>query len=464
LCNDNGTPSDPSDDTFTFDVTVTGSNTASSWMANDPNSTTGSYGSTVSFGPYDISNGNLSFTITDNNDVACTATVDVTAPMTCSGACTITNSVINISCDDNGTPSDPTDDTFTFDVNVTGSNTGASWTANDPNSTTGAYGAAVSFGPYDISGGDLSFTITDIDDPACTDAVTVTAPATCSDLCDITAVASNILCNDNGTPTDPSDDTFTFDVTVTGSNTAAGWSADDPAATTGAYNTVVSFGPFDISGGDLSFTITDDIDPACTAAVTVTAPAPCSGTCSIANSVTNILCNDNGTPSDPSDDTFTFEVTVTGSNTGATWSADDPNSTTGAYGAVVSFGPYDISSGDLSFTITDADDATCTSAVTVTAPMTCSDLCDITAVTSNILCNDNGTPSDPSDDTFTFDVTVTGSNTASSWMANDPNSTTGSYGAVVSFGPYDISNGNLSFTITDNNDVACTAMVDVTVQ
>ncbi len=462
VCDDNGTPSDPSDDTFTFEITVTGMNTGASWSADDPNGTSGLYGVSTSFGPYDIGDGDLSFTITDVDDAGCTTTVMVDPPSTCSDECDIDASVVNIVCDDNGTPSDPSDDTFTFEVTVTGSNTGASWTANDPNGTSGSYGVSTSFGPYDISDGDLNFTITDINDSGCTTSVMVTAPGTCSDECDIDHSVVNIVCDDNGTPSDPSDDTFTFEITVTGMNTGASWSADDPNSTSGSYGVSTTFGPYDISDGDLSFTITDVDDAGCTTSVMVTAPGTCSDECDIEASVVNIVCDDNGTPSDPSDDTYSFEVTVTGSNTGSGWSASDPNGTSGSYGVSVTFGPYDISGGDLSFTITDNSDAGCTTSVMVTAPDVCSNECDIDAVFSNVICNDNGTPSDPDDDTYTFDVLVTGSNTGSGWSADDPNGESGAYGVNVSFGPFDIANGNITITITDDDNPGCTTTFTVT--
>jgi len=188
----------------------------------------------------------------------------------------------------------------------------------------------------------------------------------------------------------------------------------------------------------------------------------CSETCSIGNTVDNILCNDNGTPLDPSDDTYTFDVTVTGSNTGVSWTSNDPNGTTGAYSTVVSFGPYAISSGDLNFTIVDLDDPMCTTDVQVTAPSTCSDACAISAAVSNVLCNDNGTPLNPSDDTYTFDVTVSGMGNGLSWTANDPGGSTGNYGVMTNFGPYPISGGSVSLVIADIDDAGCTAPITVT--
>ena len=91
--------------------------------------------------------------------------------------------------------------------------------------------------------------------------------------CFINATSSNIQCNDNGTSADPADDTYTFDITVTGVNTGAGWIG---GGTGGAYGQAVSFGPFPISGGSTSLTITDNDDAGCTDAITIAAPPSCS--------------------------------------------------------------------------------------------------------------------------------------------------------------------------------------------
>lgn len=87
------------------------------------------------------------------------------------------------------------------------------------------------------------------------------------------------------------------------------------------------------------------------------------------------VCNDNNTSSDPSDDTFTYTIELTGSNTGATYSISGDDTQAGlSYGVVEGpFGPFPISSGDLTITVTDVDAAGCQLVdQTVTAPIPCS--------------------------------------------------------------------------------------------
>ncbi len=226
--------------------------------------------------------------------------------------CNITASIpTNIQCQNNGTPSDPTDDTFTFNITLNESSGGTSWTSNDPLGTNGTYGSILTLGPYNIVDGDLNFTVTDSDDMGCTTQIMVTAPATCSNgaTCDIVAsIPSNIQCSDNNTPSDPSDDTFTFDLSINETNGGTNWTAGDPLGSTGIYsNLFITMGPYAISNGSFSFVITDSNDQSCTEVVAVNAPLPCSTvtTCDLTiTSTVSGLCQDNNTPFDPSDDFF----------------------------------------------------------------------------------------------------------------------------------------------------------------
>ncbi len=116
----------------------------------------------------------------------------------------------------------------------------------------------------------------------------------------------------------------------------------------------------------------DDHDPA---SVTILA------VCAINTPTVTPTCNNNGTPSDPADDTFTFTISATGSNTGANYKVDKiapaPTSTVFAsvnYGATsAASAAFPIAGGNLTLTLTDNTSATCTNTpVTVTAPPTCS--------------------------------------------------------------------------------------------
>lgn len=213
--------------------------------------------------------------------------------------CSVSIATANILCHDSGTSTSPGDDTFTFDLTVNGNGTGATWTASVAGQTpTGSYGVPVNLGPFAISAGVLNFTVQDVNDSGCIIAGSVMPPAACSNVnpCSISATASSLNCNDNGTPADPADDIFTFNLTVTGSNIGSVWTATVLGLpVSGSYGIPITMGPFAINGGNIIFTVQDANDLACTAAVSVTPPAPCSngvGGASYCNATSNFPWHD----------------------------------------------------------------------------------------------------------------------------------------------------------------------------
>ena len=72
---------------------------------------------------------------------------------------------------------DPSDDTFTFDLTVTATNGSASgWTSSNPNGS-GAFGVAEGYGPFPVSGGNVTVNVEDADDSGCTGQATANVPA-----------------------------------------------------------------------------------------------------------------------------------------------------------------------------------------------------------------------------------------------------------------------------------------------
>jgi gliding motility-associated-like protein len=146
--------------------------------------------------------------------------------------------VSNLQCDDNRTGLDPSDDLFTFDLTVNGSNVSASWRADNPAMTTANYGATRSFGPYPISGGNANLVIQDVADRFCRENVSVSPPATCSDSCLLEVINyAEGPCDDNNTGPDKTDDFFFIDLLVDGQN----------ASVTQTYTVTIGFtvlGPY----------------------------------------------------------------------------------------------------------------------------------------------------------------------------------------------------------------------------
>ncbi|MEM6685097.1 MAG: hypothetical protein AAF617_04810, partial [Bacteroidota bacterium] len=201
--------------------------------------------------------------------------------------------------------------------------------------------------------------------------------------CTLTSQVDNIVCNDQGT-TDPSDDTWSFDLTVTnpdGSGTF--WNATTPNNDSGNYTTTSTIFMGNISNysGSFTFDVTDNNDPNCTTSVTVAVPEPCSPSCDLDVQVTVGECDDNGTPSDYSDDFYFVTVNVTGTN-GLPWMAKQKLVSNGneiviynGTGDVsnLQLGPISVSDGDWTLWIGLTDYFDCLIDTFIKVPNCCND-------------------------------------------------------------------------------------------
>src|SRR5699024_1922608 len=230
----------------TAEIFITGKNTASTWFSSDGR-WNGNYDQTQTLGPFSISDGNQYLTLINANDPSCRTDITIQPPESCSKQCEITAEFKNIFCDDNGTPTDPTDDTYTVEIFVNGENTGSAWFSSDGR-WTGNYDQTQTLGPFSISDGNQHLTLIDANDPSCRTNITIQPPESCSEQCEITAEITNVFCDDNGTPTDPADDIFTAEIFITGKNTASTWFSSD-GRWNGNYNQTQTLGAFSISDG-----------------------------------------------------------------------------------------------------------------------------------------------------------------------------------------------------------------------
>ena len=189
-------------------------------------------------------------------------------------------------------------------------------------------------------------------------------------------------------------------------------------------------------------------------------------TCSLTTSVSDNNCNDNGTPLDPTDDTYGFTLLVNGNGTSATWSTMiNAQNYSRAYGVPLTISGLSINAGAISFTISDSAESTCAVNQSVTPPATCSNVtpCSISANAGTPICHDNGTPNDPADDTYTFNLTVMGINASAGWSATILGQRqSGSYGISTVMGPYPISQGNLNISIEDDDNSGCSTSISIT--
>ena len=171
------------------------------------------------------------------------------------------------------------------------------------------------------------------------------------------------------------DDSFRFTV----SNSATARTSNIIGGTTSGIilGSVADFG----TRTEVTVTITDKTD-GCTYSRTVALPTcPPAPTCRLSAAVTNLRCDDNGTPADPSDDRYTGDVTVANpGNPGGTYSGSLPGASGTAslpYGTRVGvdLGPVAPATvPPLTIEIVFGDDAVagCSQTVRVTPPTACS--------------------------------------------------------------------------------------------
>lgn len=169
---------------------------------------------------------------------------------------------------------DATDDTFSVGVNVVAVNLGignTGWTSTEPPPAGGLYTDAnpVTFGPYLLTGGAKTVTLTDTMDPGITATFAVTPPTPALTV----SAPANIVRNENGPGL--SDDTVSFDVVVTAANAGPGWAATGAVTATGSYGPgiVTLTIPAPLAAPPASVTFTDASYPAATQTVSIAYPA-----------------------------------------------------------------------------------------------------------------------------------------------------------------------------------------------
>jgi Secretion system C-terminal sorting domain len=427
-CNDNGTTT-ADDDTFTFDFTGigTGSNGYDVFVGNFNGKGGWNYfGQSVQLGPFSIKNGNVTLIVAVNGNANCYKTITVTPTAVCS--CDINYIVSNNQCNDNGTPCDASDDTFTFEVMSTGTGSnGYDLFLNDWNGKQywNYFGEKSKLGPFKIKDGNVNLIIARNGDANCNKKFAVTPPTACSKyaVCDAGVIVSSPVAYSNGTECDDKDDYFAFDITATGNycNTDIVTIKQSTGTRTFIQNGGVKFSSnaLQIAAGDATVTVTRNGYPNCFATTVVKAPAAPSkyAKCDAGVTVSAIACNNNNTECDETDDTYNFIVQPTGNFCqGATIEIQQKNSNyryiRGGSLANVAFYPVPlkIANGDVTIVVYRTDVPSCKSEIyKVTAPNACSKpKCDIGATIANTICNNNGTECDITDDTYTFDVTTTG--------------------------------------------------------
>jgi gliding motility-associated-like protein len=316
-CDNNGTTSDDTDDFYFFTFNATklngpiGSGTYD--VIIDGNVVgTFSYDEVVNF-QYPATGQNETLIIRDSDDSDCTASTTTGVLRTCSTECVIEITSITTTCNNAGTPADPSDDFYviSFVANAINGSSDFSYTVTADGVEVGVftYGLGGNF-QLPAEGQIVTLVFTDNEDESCFVSREIGPLNTCSDQCVITGEITNIICDNAGTEEDDADDLFFFDLTVTGVNNSTQWRIIANNFTSD-YGVTETFGPFLISGGNITYTIQDVVRTNCTTTVTAVAPPVCSEACEMVVTDINIGdCDDNGTGNTDADDFFRVSFRV----------------------------------------------------------------------------------------------------------------------------------------------------------
>lgn len=178
--------------------------------------------------------------------------------------------------------------------------------------------------------------------------------------CDLNPIAYEVQCNNNGTPNNPADDTYTitnFIVTAAAGGGAGGYNLSGGITASGnAYGTAYSYGPFPISGGPLSVTVTDVNTTSCTRTDQIIPPLSCSSCTVMGAANGDAVCAGES-----------IQLTASGGNT---YSWQGPNGYTSTDQNPVINGATTAMAGNYSVTVTNTVDGGCTDGETVVVVVT----------------------------------------------------------------------------------------------
>ena len=132
----------------------------------------------------------------------------------------------------------------------------------------------------------------------------------------------NVVCNDNGTVSIRTDDFY--EIAINAAATDGGETdnfvvlVDDVEVEVFSYSQGGTI-TLPANGSMPTISVRDETETDCIASSSIGPLVPCTDACTIQAQVTNVICNDQGTGNDSSDDTYTFELRVTGQNTAGQW-------------------------------------------------------------------------------------------------------------------------------------------------
>ena len=403
----------------------------------------------------------------------------MTNDVVCTQPCSITGSITNQVCSNNGTNNNAGDDTYAITVTATIMN-GVSTTYEVFDGTsvvaTGTSGNPATFNtPADD--GTETYTFRVQGDATCTTTGQTTqtlSPCSTPDPCSITGSIVSQTCSDNSTPANEADDSYTIVVNATlmnGTGTTYQVLVDGtpvtttPAAPTSGTDATITV-PATAGPSTTTITFRDADDATCVSpGVTTGDLMECSTPnqpCSVGGTFAIVSCSDNNTGSDDTDDFYTISVDATATNGSTTFEVIDVDNqvvVTGTYGTQATFTTAADGMTE-SYRIRDAADNTCISnGVTTPNLVSCStpDPCAITAITSIPGTCDLATNTYSIDVQVTYENAPTGTLTVTADGVTETVAQTGSPQTVTLTGlfsdgmPHDV-----TATFTDDPDCTLT--------
>jgi gliding motility-associated-like protein len=278
-------------------------------------------------------------------------------------------------------------------------------------------------------------------------------------------ITYELICNDNQTGTDDSDDFYTLIFQLSNSDPAlTSYELDINTVLNGSYIYNETYSEVFPADGSILQLIFTDVQTQCLLEQISIPLASCSGDCAIIAELVNSICNDNGTTSDPSDDFYNIEINaeVVNSESSQTYNLtlDGTTVATGMYSEVLSITLPAVSSS-VEFILIDSENELCITPLEISDLFPCSDDCFLEGTISNLVCDDAGTEGVVEDDIFFFDLDVNGLNTSGAWSVNNM-SQTGIIGQTSTLGPFLISDGNIDWVISDANEQSCSFNLEIT--
>ena len=472
VCNNNGTSTDDTDDFYTINFTVNhNQNNAGTFtlLVNGMAVGTYTYGTMHSYGPVPAGGAVVNVIFRDD-EYNCELSRQTAPLISCSSDCMVTITEFNLTCNDNGTPTNPNDDTYTLFVNATAVNGGTSNTfillINGDIRGSFPYGVGGTI-ILNANGLTRELEVRDNEINFCNATETLPNLVPCSDGCLIDIIQLTRLCNNNGTTSDDTDDFYTFTILAQKLNGPSGANTYD-VVINGVVIATLPYGvagnfQYPATGVNETIIIRDSDDNSCTDSTTSGVLRTCSTECVITVPTPSVICDNNGTPADPSDDFYTILFNATAVNGSSdfsytvSWNGDVLGTFTYGLGGQVIIPATGIIE---TLVFTDNEDDNCFISIEIGPLNTCSDQCILNAVATDIICDDAGTKDDDTDDTFTFNLTVNGTNVSAQWRIIT-NNFTGNYGDVYPFGPFLISDGPITYAIRDVDRQQCQTVITI---